>query len=82
MLKNEANSRKALWVHEYYHTAVGFCSRAIGKSMGEFVEVALDEYITKQAELKPLKPALDKIREALREMGSVSESLNRGESPE
>lgn len=67
--------KSALWVQEYYHTAVGFCSRAMGVSAGEFVEAALDAYIAGQAGLEPLKPALDSMREALRKVGRISREI-------
>ena len=70
--------KSALWVQEYYHTAAGFCARATGVSVGQFVEAALDAYIARQAELEPLKPALDSMRDALREVGRISRDLEDG----
>ncbi len=71
--------KSALWVQEYYHTAAGFCARALGLSVGEFVERALDVYIADQSELEPLKPALDSMREALREVGRISRGIERSD---
>jgi len=77
-LKDGTVPRKsALWVQEYFHTAAGFCARATGVSVGEFVEAALDAYIADQSELEVMKPALDGMRSALQEVGRVTRDLEK-----
>lgn len=67
--------KSALWVQEYYHSTAGFCARALGLSVGEFIEQAIDHFIDTHKELAPLKPALKSMKEALTEAGKISRRM-------
>ncbi len=75
-LENGTTPRKrAVWVQDYFHTAVGFCAGSLGVSAGEFVEAALDAYIANQSELEPLRAVLDTMRDAMTDVGRVSQRI-------
>lgn len=71
--------KSALWVQEYYHASARYCARAMKVSVGEFVEAAIDSYISQLSELEPLKPVLDSMRDVLKEVGRISKNIEGDE---